>query len=255
MGNRPSGWERERQCSLPAWRQPVRWLRWMSMVACCAVLLLAGLAQGPAASARVTTPAVAAHSRGSAKQTASPSGAKVAPGGATATPDPARLPDPGGVLPSGWQHSADEAVTVSGDESGLHVLAATEASGYAWRTVATLGDLRVETSLWIGQACVTAGGRYAVVTYAPEQVTNTAQQQGELARAAIVNLRTGAVTDLGGGFSIAYFDPGCGTGSQVVLTRGGWANDSASSAGMSTTLVLADAATGKVSATVKVAGQ
>jgi lysophospholipase L1-like esterase len=81
-----------------------------------------------------------------------------------------------------------------------------------------------------------------------------AQAQGVLGRAAIVNLRTGAVRELGGGFSIAYFDPGCGTGSQAVLTRGGWANDT-SNAAMSTSLVLADAATGKMSAPVRVAGQ
>jgi hypothetical protein len=52
------------------------------------------------------------------------------------------------VLPSGWQHSADEAVTVSGDATGLHVLAAPESTGYAWHTVATLGDPAVQTDLW-----------------------------------------------------------------------------------------------------------
>jgi hypothetical protein len=145
-------------------------------------------------------------------------------------------------------------VAVAGDSTGLHVLAASEASGYAWRTVATLGDPAAQTDLWIGQACVTASGAYAVVVYAPEQVANMAEAQGELARAAIVNLHTDAVKDLGGGFSIAYFDPGCGTGSQAVLTKGGWANDT-SNAAMSTTLVLADAATGRASATVKVPGQ
>jgi hypothetical protein len=108
--------------------------------------------------------------------------------------------------------------------------------------------------LWVGQACVTAGGRYAVVVYAPEQATNMAQAQRVLGRAAIVNLRTGAVRELGGGFSIAYFDPGCGTGSEAVLTEGGWANDD-SDGPMSTSLVVADAATGRVSAPVKVAGQ
>jgi hypothetical protein len=53
---------------------------------------------------------------------------------------------------AGWQHSADVAVTVSGDATGLHVLAAPESSGYAWRTVATLGDPAAQTDLWIGQA-------------------------------------------------------------------------------------------------------
>jgi GDSL-like Lipase/Acylhydrolase family len=158
------------------------------------------------------------------------------------------------VLPAGWQHSSDEAVTVAGDGTGLHVLAAREASGYVWKTVATLGDPSVQTNLWIGQACVTASGNSAVVVYAPEQVANMAEAQGVLGRAAVVNLKTGAVKDLGGGFSLAYFDPGCGTGDTAVLTKGGWANDT-SRAAMSTTLVLADAATGRVSAAVKVPGQ
>jgi lysophospholipase L1-like esterase len=208
----------------------------------CAVLLAQGVSQVPALAA-----APRAGATGSAVH-------RTIPVGAEGTPGPVRLADPGAVLPSGWQHSADEAVAMAGDSVGLHVLAATEASGYAWRTVATLGDPAVQTNLWIGQACVTASGAFAVVVYAPQQAANMAEAQGVLGRAAIVNLRTGAVKDLGGGFSIAYFDPGCGTGSQAVLTRGGWANDT-SNAAMATTLVLADAAAGTVSATVKVPGQ
>jgi hypothetical protein len=232
----------------------MRWVRRVSVLAsgtlvACVALLAGCLAQVPAlaATSAAGSAAAAAHSAASGGQSASKASAKAAP-------NPARLSDPAGVLPSGWQHSADEAVTVSGDATGLHLLAAREASGYAWRTVATLGDPAVQTDLWIGQACVTAAGRYAVVVYAPEQAANTAEQQGVLGRAAIVDLRTGAVKDLGGGFSIAYFDPGCGTGSTVVLTRGGWANDT-SNAPMTTTLVLANAATGKVAATVKAPGQ
>lgn len=229
----------------------MRWLRRVLVMAC-GVLLVGGLAQVPALAAAPPAQSAAAAAdpsagTGSAAHSASP-------GGTTAVPGPARLSDPAKVLPSGWQRSPDEAVTVSGDATGLHVLAATEASGYAWRTVATLGDPAVETDLWIGQACVTASGRYAVVVYAPEQADNMAEQQGMLGRAAIVNLRTGTVKELGGGFSIAYFDPGCGTGSTAVLTQGGWANDD-TDAPMYTSLVVADAATGAVSAPVKVAGQ
>jgi hypothetical protein len=229
----------------------MRWLRRVSVTA--GGLLLAGsLAQGSAMAATssassASAPASVAQATTSTGQSASKTVAKAAPG-------PAQLSDPAKVLPSGWQRSSDEAVTVSGDATGLHVLAASEASGYAWRTVATLGDPAVETDLWVGQACVTAAGRYAVVVYAPEQAANMAGAQGVLGRAAIVNLRTGAVKDLGGGFSIAYFDPGCGAGGDAVLTKGGWANDGGGGP-MSTTLVVADAATGQVSAPVKVAGQ
>ena len=226
----------------------MRWLRRVSLVACGA-LLVGCLAEVPAAMATTSTAAAAAAPASTAQTTATSgqSAAKAAPG-------PSRLSDPSKVLPSGWQRSSDEAVTVSGDATGLHVLAASESSGYAWRTVATLGDPAVQTDLWVGQGCVTAGARYAVVVYAPEQAANMAEEQGVLGDAAIVNLRTGAVKDLGGGFSIAYFDPGCGTGSDAVLTKGGWANDD-SDGPMSTTLVVADVATGKVSAPVKVAGQ
>ena len=230
----------------------MRWVRRVSTVACgvlmACVALLGCLAQGPAQAATSV-----ANSASAPEHPAASGGRSASKASAKAAPSPAQLSDPAKVLPSGWQHSSDEAVTVSGDATGLHVLAAREASGYAWRTVATLGDPAVQTDLWIGQACVTAGGAYAVVVYAPEQAANTAEEQGVLGRAAIVDLRTGAVKDLGGGFSIAYFDPGCGTGSTVVLTKGGWANDT-SNGPMTTTLVLADAATGKVAATVKVAG-
>jgi lysophospholipase L1-like esterase len=229
----------------------MRWLRRVSVMAG-GLLLVGCVAQGPVLAA--TSSAGAASVPVSSTQSTASTGESASKAIAKATPGPAQLSDPAKVLPSGWQHSSDEAVTVSGDSTGLHVLAASEASGYAWRTVATLGDPAVETDLWVGQACVTAAGRYAVVVYAPEQATNTAEAQGVLGRAAVVNLRTGAVKDLGGGFSIAYFDPGCGTGSDAVLTKGGWANDT-SDGPMSTTLVVADAVTGKVSAQVKVAGQ
>ena len=116
----------------------MRWLRRASLVAC-GSLLVGYLAQAPTLAA--AAPAAAA-----------PAGL------AQATSAAARLPDPGRVLPTGWQHSPDEAVAVTGDATGLHVLAATEASGYAWRAVATLGDPAVQTDMWIGQACVTASG-------------------------------------------------------------------------------------------------
>jgi hypothetical protein len=221
-----------------------RRFRRLSIVGC-AALLAAALCQVPAlaATSRPTTTGNAV-SHGAPAKTAKTGG----------TPGPVRLADPGAVLPTGWQRSADEAVTVVGDATGLHVLASSEASGYDWRTVATLGDPQVQTDLWIGQACVTGSGEYAVVVYAPEQVTNMAGEQGVLARAAVVNLRTGAVKELGGGFSIAYFDPGCGTGNQAVLTEGGWADDS-STAPATTGLAVVDAGTGTISSTMQVAGQ
>ena len=54
-------------------------------------------------------------------------------------PPPSRLADPARQLSSGWRNSADKVVAVQGDQSGLHVLMAKEATGYQWQTIATLG--------------------------------------------------------------------------------------------------------------------
>ena len=192
-------------------------------------------------------PANAASGTASAAGTAQPASSKAAA-------NPAQLADPAGMLPNGWQKSSDEAITVSGDATGLHVLAASESSGYDWKTVASLGDPAVETDLWIGQACVTGSGNTAVVVYAPEQATNAAAAQGMLGRAALVNLHTGAVKDLSGGYSIAYFNPGCGTGDTALLTSGGWAADNTKTP-MSTGLTVVNADTGAIASAVHVPGQ
>jgi hypothetical protein len=182
-----------------------------ALIAC----LLAVLSQVQPATAAsrpvVTTSATASAASGTAVTSGN---------GGSASSRSAGIPSPAKTLPSGWQRSGDTVATVQGDASGLHVLVANEKSAYSWQTVATLGDPGVETTQWIGQGCVTASGRYMVVVYAPRQVTNMAAEMGILGRAAIVNLQTGAVRQLGGGYSVAYFDPGCGTGEDAVLTRG-----------------------------------
>lgn len=164
------------------------------------------------------------------------------------------LTDPAGLLAAGWQHSSDKMVMVQGDGSGLHVLVADEARSYQWQTVATLGDPGVQTSLWIGQACVSADGRFAAVVYAPREVTNMAGAMGVLGRAAVVNLGTGAVREVGGGYSMAYFDPGCGTGDEAVLTRGGWGGNTPTLPAV-TQLELLNMTAGTTTAPVTVPGQ
>ncbi|HEX4831650.1 MAG TPA: hypothetical protein VH478_11225, partial [Trebonia sp.] len=186
--------------------------------------------------------------------TPSPSPA-VAAGAAPGSPGrSAGVPSPATTLPAGWAKSADVVATLQGDGDGLHVLVATEASAYSWQTVATLGDPGVDTSQWIGQGCVTASGRYMAVVYAPREVTNMASEEGVLGRAAVVDLRTGSVRQLGAGYSVAYFNPGCGTGENVALTRGGWGGDTPGLPA-TTTLDLVSAPTGKAVASVTVPGQ
>jgi lysophospholipase L1-like esterase len=168
---------------------------------------------------------------------------------------PDRLANPSAVLAPDWRSSGDRAVSVAGDATGLHVLVADEASGYAWRTAATLTVRGTDTTEWIGQACVTGSGDEVVVVYAPRQISNLADAQGFTALAALVNLATGKVTSLGGGFSISYFDPGCGTGEQVVLTQGGWGGAQQPGQPESTRLVMLDARTGRTVFTVAEPGQ
>jgi hypothetical protein len=165
------------------------------------------------------------------------------------------LADPGALLQRGWRTSRDRAVTVAGDATGLHVLVADASSGYAWRTVATLGVPGVDTSRWIGQACVTGSGDRAVVVYAPRQITNAPKALGDGALASVVNLGTGKVTMLGAGVSMAYFDPGCGIGEKAVLTQGGTGDGITPAAAESTTLMVLNAVSGKIDSLVRVPGQ
>lgn len=166
-----------------------------------------------------------------------------------------RLADPDRVLPPGWRRSADRLVVVTGDATGLHVLVADASDGYVWRTVATLAVSGTDTTQWIGQACVTGDGRHAVVVYAPRSITNDPQAMGDGALAAVVNLSTGQVTQVGLGVSAAYFDPGCGTGQTAVLTQGGFGAGLTPALADATRLMTLDATTGKIVSMVTVPGE
>lgn len=133
--------------------------------------------------------------------------------------DPDRVRDPDRRLGTAWRRSADRAVTTSGDATGLHLLVADEAQAYAWRTAATLAEPGFDTDQWIGQACVTGSGRRAVVVYAPRTFTNRELLMQRGGFAAVVDLKTGAVTKLPERVSLAYHNPGCGRGEKAVLSR------------------------------------
>lgn len=85
------------------------------------------------------------------------------------TPAPDSVPpaDRAEVLGKDWQKSADIAWTTTGDAQGFHLLTATEQSGYAWKTLASLAEPGFDVDQWIGNACVTGSGKRAVVVYAP----------------------------------------------------------------------------------------
>ncbi|WP_444537099.1 golvesin C-terminal-like domain-containing protein [Streptomyces sp. BR1] len=154
--------------------------------------------------------------------------------------DSPRVLSPNSVLPKTWKTSTDRAVTVAGDGSGLHVLAADSNQAYQWRTVATLAEPGFGTDLWIGNACVTGSGKRAVVVYAPRAFTNKPELMERGGFAAVVDLAEGKVTKLADTVSLAYFNPGCGTGETAVLTQLGGDKDAR------TRLLTVDATTGSI---------
>jgi GDSL-like lipase/acylhydrolase family protein len=155
---------------------------------------------------------------------AAPPPPSVQPVPAPATPaDPSTVaPDQRDrLLPTGWRNSADLAWTTTGDSTGFHLLVAESATGYTWRTAATLAEPGIEADRWVGNACLTGSGTRAVVVYAPRQFTNRQQLFDRGAFAAVVDLAGGRVTKLEPRVSLAYYNPGCGAGETAVLAQDG----------------------------------
>jgi hypothetical protein len=171
--------------------------------------------------------------------------------------DPARsgprigtaLANPDAVLPSDWRRSTDRVVTTAGDADGLDVLVADQSEAYQWRTAARLAEPAIDTNQWIGAACLTGSGTRAVVMYAPRQFTNGTVERASGGFVAIVDVTSGAVRKLSVRASLAYFNPGCGAGEDVALTR--FADDGASSS----TVSVVDAATGRTRYELTTSGQ
>ncbi|MFF6794487.1 SGNH/GDSL hydrolase family protein [Streptomyces filamentosus] len=168
-----------------------------------------------------------------------------------ATPATDRVPasDRAEVLGPNWKNSTDVAWTSTGDAQGFHLLTATEQSGYAWKTLASLAEPGFDVDQWIGNACVTGSGKRAVVVYAPRTFTNDPRLMARGGFTAIVDLTTGAVTKLKLNASLSYYNPGCGAGEEAVLTQ------SPGEDKRQTRLFRVDAATGQVSDPVVVDGQ
>lgn len=205
------------------------------------------------AAAAVTLSLAAIGSSAVASQTAAaprPQYARSSPGDIG---DPSSARTRTALLQPGWQTSPDELWTLRGDSTGLHLLAATASSAYAWHTVATLGDAAVETDRWVGNACLTGSGRYAVVAYAPRSFTNQEQLYLRGASVAVVDMRSGAVRKLGVSGSLAYYDPGCGTGSSAVVTATRFAEEH--DGYTATRFFRVDASSGTVARPVELPGQ
>ncbi|TWP52904.1 SGNH/GDSL hydrolase family protein [Lentzea tibetensis] len=152
------------------------------------------------------------------------------------------------LLGKDWEKSNDRAWTTSGDADGFHVMVADAATGYTWRTAASLSEPGFDADQWVGNACVTESGKRAVVVYAPRIFTNREQLAARGGFSAVVDLDSGAVTKLPVRSSLAYFNPGCGTGEQAVLTQEG---DDLAKTGLN----RLDAAAGSVAKRIEVDGQ
>ncbi|MEU4235278.1 hypothetical protein AB0F17_64350 [Nonomuraea sp. NPDC026600] len=153
------------------------------------------------------------------------------------------------VLGSGWEKSSDRAVTTASDATGFHVLVADAKDGYRWRTAASLSEPGFDTDAWIGNLCVTASGKRAVVVYAPRTFTNKAELADRGGFTAIVDLDGGSVRKLKAQTSLAYFNPGCGPSESAVLTQGGGEDLT------STRLLELDTVKGKLGSPIEVPGQ
>ncbi|MER7706735.1 GDSL-type esterase/lipase family protein [Kitasatospora sp. NPDC097605] len=156
------------------------------------------------------------------------------------------------VLGAAWASSEDRAWTTSSDAAGFQILVADQREGYAWRTAATLDEPGFDADQWIGNACVTGSGRYAVAVYAPRVFTNKPDLLNLGGFTAVVDLTSGAVTKLPVTASLAHFDPGCGADDTAVFTQG---RDGGPGGEAGTRLIKVDAATGTLSAPIKLTGQ
>lgn len=174
-----------------------------------------------------------------------------------AEPGPAELPeavpadDRAELLGSGYRTSDDLAWSTSGDATGFHVMVAAAEDGYRWRTAATLSEPGFDTDTWIGNACVTASGERAAVTYAPRTFTNKPELMTRGAFTAVVDLKTGAVTKLPVQSSLGYFSPGCGTAEKAVFSQ--FSDDE--SKRNETRLIGVDTASGKAAKPLELPGQ
>lgn len=147
------------------------------------------------------------------------------PGPTTSTPalqgpDPSQVPakERDKLLGSDWTSSKDRASTAIGDQNGFTVYSAKASSGYTWTPLATLAIPGIETDRWIGNTCLTEDGSRMGVVYGTRAMTNEPTLFDAGAWGAIVDMATGEVTQIGRGFSLAYFNPGCGEGNDIIMS-------------------------------------
>ena len=171
--------------------------------------------------------------------------AATAAGAATARADAVTPGDFG----SAAARSADVAIDGWGDSAGYHVEVGRESGSFAWREVAILSPDGFDEGSWDGYQCLSGDGRFAAVAILPALAANVPAARDHGGFAYSVDLASGAVHPVAAGVASKYYSPGCGAGDTAVFTVDLGTDQ------QQTRLLTADLATGRVSASVDVAGQ
>lgn len=151
-------------------------------------------------------------------------------------------------VPPALSADADIAVSGAGDPNGYHVFAAAKGSG-GWQPLATLAPHASTEGTYVGRECVTGDGSTAVVVVAPWQAVNTPAGNDRGATAYAIDLTSRHVRVLADDVATYYFNPGCGSGHDVALTRYLGTNE------QTTQLLDLDATTGHVLENETTAGE
>lgn len=123
------------------------------------------------------------------------------------------------LLGEDYSQGEDIAYTTLGGLDGVAILRAVASDGYQWEQIALLPARTLETDNWVANSCIDASAKHMAVVYAPRAFTNDESNFLEGAWGAIINLEDGSIIDLGRGYSLAYFNPGCGAGSFAAFAR------------------------------------
>ncbi|MER6478255.1 hypothetical protein [Streptomyces filamentosus] len=150
-----------------------------------------------------------------------------------------------------YEKSDDLIVSGTGDSDGFHIVTASEREGYAFREVTSLRRKDIDAGPWTGYVCTTGSGRYAAAVYMPSLWTNKPGAVYRGAFAAVVRLSDGKVTEVAQGVQLSYYSPGCGEDDRVLFSTSSATDTDAGD----TTVIEADATTGKAVADRTITGQ
>jgi hypothetical protein len=113
----------------------------------------------------------------------------------------------------------DVVLAGTGDADGYRLYIARSSEQWRWQPLAVLAPGGTGDEAWVGSQCLTGDGRTAVAVVAPWHAVNDPAGEDRGGVAFAVDLATHRTRVLASGVSLYYFDPGCGAGHDVALTR------------------------------------